>query len=70
MNLDELKNKLIQYKKEDIIVNKHTRDQADVRKDDIEEVKENIVNPDKLVYFEQQQAKSNPISCILLKDKN
>ncbi len=54
MNLNELKEKLKTYRKEDIILTEHAEFQAFVRKIDIEEVKENIPNPIKLVYIKQQ----------------
>jgi hypothetical protein len=57
MNLDELKSKLGTFKKENIIVSSHAALRAKFRKIDLEEVKENIVNPEKLVYAEQQKAK-------------
>lgn len=57
MKLDELKEKLRKYKKEDILITEHARIQAYVRQIDISEVKNNIVNPEKLVYFEEQKTK-------------
>ena len=57
MNLEELKNKLRRYKKEDIIIKNHAKDQAEFRQIDLEDVKNNIINPEKLVYFEEQPAK-------------
>lgn len=56
MNLEKLKEKFRSYKKEDIIFTDHSKLQAFVREIDLEEVKENIVNPDKLVYAEEQKA--------------
>ena len=56
MNLEELKNKLRKYKKEDIIITKHAELQAFVREVDLEEVKENIINPVKLVYVKEQES--------------
>jgi hypothetical protein len=55
MNLEELKVKLKTYKKEDIKVTPHAEMQAYVRQIDINEVKENITNPEKLVYFKEQE---------------
>lgn len=55
MNLEELKEKLRTYEKEDIIVTKHAELQALFREVNIEEVKENIINPIKLVHFQEQR---------------
>jgi hypothetical protein len=57
MELKELKEKLSKYKKSDIIVTPHANIQAYTRDVDIEEVKDNIVNPTKLVYAKEQEAK-------------
>lgn len=57
MNLEQLKEKLKSYKKEDIIFTSHAELQAFTRQIDLEEVKENIVNPTKLVYAKEQKAK-------------
>ena len=57
MDLEKLKEKLRKYKKEDIIITDHAKDQAKFRQIDLEEVKENVINPEKLVYVEEQQAK-------------
>ena len=54
MNIEELKEKLRQYKKEDIIVKEHAKIQSIIRGIDLEEVKNNIINPNKLVYAEEQ----------------
>ena len=56
MNLDELKAKLGEYKKEDIVIIPHAKIQAYVREVDLEEVKNNIVNPNRLVYATDQKA--------------
>lgn len=50
MELEELRNKLKKYRKEDIIITKHAELQAYVRQIDLEEVKSNITNPEKLVF--------------------
>jgi hypothetical protein len=55
MDIEKLKEKLKQYKKEDIIITNHAEIQAYVREVDLEEVKENIVNPEKLVYAKEQK---------------
>lgn len=56
MNLEEFKSKLKSYKKEEIIITNHAEIQAELRQIDLEEVKENIVNPRKLVYAEKQES--------------
>ncbi len=56
VELKELKNKLRTFKKEDIIITNHAREQAEFREINLEEVKENVINPEKLVYAEEQQA--------------
>ena len=53
---DILKRKLIKYKKEDIIITDHARKQAIFRNVDLEEIKENIINPKRLSYAEKQKA--------------
>jgi hypothetical protein len=57
MKLEELKEKLKTYKKLDIIFTKHAEIQSIVRDIGLEEVKENIVNPAKLVYAKEQEAR-------------
>jgi ribosomal protein S1 len=57
MRLNELKEKLRKYKKSDIIITNHAELQAFVREVDLEEVKENVINPTKLVYAKRQEAK-------------
>jgi len=57
MDIKSLKEKLNQYKKEDVIITNHAEIQALVRNINLEEVKNNIVKPDKLVYAEKQKAK-------------
>ncbi|MEN7981980.1 MAG: hypothetical protein ABFQ65_00865 [Nanoarchaeota archaeon] len=54
MNLEELKRKLKQYNKKDIIVTNHAELQAIVREINLDEVKENIVDPEKLVYIKKE----------------
>jgi hypothetical protein len=54
VNLQELKNKLKSYSEKDIIITKHAELQAYVREIDIKEVKNNIKNPEKLVYYVKQ----------------
>ncbi len=57
MDLNILKKKFSSYKKEDIIIREHAEIQAFVREIDLNEVKENIVNPVKLVFAQKQIAK-------------
>ncbi|GIW68047.1 MAG: hypothetical protein KatS3mg096_915 [Candidatus Parcubacteria bacterium] len=57
MELIELKKKLSKYKKSDIIITKHAELQAFIRNVDLEEVKENVINPVRLVYAKKQEAK-------------
>lgn len=56
MDLSKLKEKLSKYSKKDIIVTDHAELQAFTRDIDLEEVRENIINPKRLVYFKQQKA--------------
>lgn len=56
-NIGEFKGRLSKYKKEDIVITHHAELQAFVREVDLEEVKENIVNPVKLVYVGEQESK-------------
>ncbi len=57
MELNELKEKLRNYKKEEIIFAPHAEIQAFSRDVDLEEVRRNIMNPEKLVYAKEQDAK-------------
>jgi hypothetical protein len=59
MNLEDFKNRLRKYKKKDIIVTDHAIMRADFRDTSLEEVKENICNPEKLVYFKEKIAKNS-----------
>lgn len=56
MNLKEFKDKLKQYKESEIKITKHAELQAFVRGVDLDKVKENIMNPQKLVYIKEQEA--------------
>ncbi|MFA4952787.1 MAG: hypothetical protein WC584_01040 [Candidatus Pacearchaeota archaeon] len=58
MNLEELKNKLRKYKKKDIIFTKHTEIRALSRNMNLDEIKENIINPKKLVFCKEQDAEN------------
>jgi len=57
MNLEEMKKRFRKYKKSDIIITDHADIQAFTRDVDLEEVKENIINPTKLVHVKEQDAK-------------
>jgi len=57
MDLIELKKRLSKYSKKEIIVTNHAELQAFTRGVDLEEVKENITNPTRLVYVKKQNAK-------------
>lgn len=57
MNLDELKQKLSSYSKKEIIITDHAEIQAIVRGISLEEVKQNIMKPEKLVYAREQEPK-------------
>jgi len=57
MDLEELKKELRAYDKKDIIITEHASLQAFVRDVDLEEVKNNIINPDKLVYARGQDSR-------------
>ena len=57
MDLDNFKQKLKKYKENDIIINKHAKEQAEVRQISFNEIKQNILNPDKLVFIKEQEAK-------------
>jgi hypothetical protein len=57
MDLNKLKEKLSLYKKQDIVITHHAKLQAFIRGVDLEEVKENIVNPIRLVYAQKQEGK-------------
>ena len=56
MDLEELKKKLIGYDKKDIIITEHAELQAYIRQIDLDEVRNNVVNPEKLVFIEQQES--------------
>lgn len=54
--INNLKEKLKCYSKERIIITHHAKVQAIIRDMDLEEIKENIINPVKLVYAKKQEA--------------
>jgi len=53
---DILKEKLKKYKIGNIIITDHAEKQANFRGIELDEVKENIINPEKLVFVEKQEA--------------
>ena len=55
MEIDNLKEKLKGYSKDNIIITYHAQIRALERNIDLEEVKKNIINPSKLVYFKEQK---------------
>lgn len=59
MEFEELKNRLKSYKKEDIQITKHAEIQAYIWEITLDEVKNNIVNPEKLVYAKESEEKDN-----------
>ena len=56
MNLEKLKSKLKSYDKKDIIITDHAELQALVRDINLDEVKNNILHPDKLVFAREQKS--------------
>ena len=58
MNLEDLKKRLSNYKKEDIIITDHAEIQAYVRQIDLDEVKENVIHSERLVYAQEQKSKN------------
>lgn len=54
--LSQFTAKLSRYRKEDIILTDHALKQAIFRGIDIDEIKENIINPKRLYYARQQKA--------------
>jgi len=57
MEINKLKETLRNYKKSDVILTNHAELQAFTRDVDIDEMKENIVNPMRLVFAKEQEAK-------------
>ena len=53
---DILKKRLKQYKKEDIIITNHAQEQAIFRSIGLDEVKNNITHPKRLIFAEKQKA--------------
>lgn len=52
-----LKNKLKKYNKENIIITSHAKEQALFRNISLEEVRENIINPERLEFAGKQESK-------------
>lgn len=57
MDINNFKEKLKGYNKQDIIITEHAKIRAFGRGINLEEVKDNIINPFRLVHFEEQKAK-------------
>ncbi len=57
MELTNFKKRLSEYKKSDIIFTTHAEIRAIGRGIDLEEIKENIIHPEKLVYAKKTDAK-------------
>ncbi len=56
MDLKELKEKLKNYSEKDIIITDHAKMQAIVRNVELSEVKQNVLNPQRLIYTEGQKS--------------
>jgi len=56
---DLLITKLKKHRKDDIIITNHAREQAIFRGISLDEVKENIINPKRLYFAEQQKAENS-----------
>lgn len=54
--VNELKLKLAKYNVNEIIISKHAIERAIFRSIDLEEVKQNIINPIRLIYAVKQEA--------------
>jgi len=63
MELEDFKKRLKEYKKEDIIITNHAEIQAFVRQIDLEEVRCNILNPEKLAYVKRQEPEQEKYDC-------
>ena len=69
MDIEDLKRRLRKYKKEDIIITNHAEIQAYVREIGLEEVKANILNPEKLVYVREED-KNEKYDCYFAYSKH
>lgn len=56
MDINTFKEKLKSYDKKHIFLTNHAKIRALMRNIDLEEVKNNIINPVKLVYFKEQKS--------------
>jgi len=61
MDVKEFKEKLKEYHKEDIIITDHAGIQAMVRQIDEDEVINNLLNPDKLVFVKEQESRDSDL---------
>ena len=59
MNLEELKEKLREYKKKDIIITDHAKIRALIREINLDDVKENIINPKNWFMFLNKKQKNH-----------
>ncbi len=59
MDLENFKAKLRTYSEKDIIFTKHAQIRLITRNIDLKEVVKNIINPEKLVFFEEQTTETN-----------
>ena len=55
---EDLKEKLKKYNKDDIIITDHAEEQAIFREINLDEVKENIINPKRLSFAGKQEAEN------------
>lgn len=55
--LDYIKKELMKYRAHEIVIWPHAREQAAVRGIQIDEIIENILNPERLVHIKEQTAK-------------
>ena len=59
MDLEEFKKRLSKYSRNDIIFTGHTKIRAMLRNIDLEKVKDNIINPEKLAYVTKEETTHN-----------
>jgi hypothetical protein len=59
IKIEDFKKKLREYSSKDIVVTGHADIRALARGIDLEEVKRNICNPEKLVYVEKQDSRKD-----------
>jgi len=73
MNIKEFKIKLKSYQKKDIIITYHADLRSSFRGINLRGVKNNILNPKRLVYFEEEKAKlkhERKFKCYFAYNKN